>query len=72
MEQGSVLEDGRHGPGPCHHRQGLTQNPEQVGKQIVCGEVAVLSKPTSICGTSHRPGKVQPYPTLKLSVAHQP
>ena len=33
-----------------HHLQGLTQNPEQVGEQEVCGGVAALSQPTSICG----------------------
>ena len=29
-----------------------------------------LSKPTSICGTSHRQVRVQPYPTQKLPLAH--
>ena len=68
MEQGSILEDGRHGPGLCHHLQGPTQNPEQVGKQGVCGWAAALS----IYGMSHRWGRAQPYPTSKflLPISH--
>ena len=42
-----------------------------VGKQGVCSGMTALSKPTSICGTSHRWGEVQSYPTQKLPVAHQ-
>ena len=42
-----------------------------MGEQGVCGGTAVLPKPTSICGTAHRWGRVQPYPTQKLPVAHQ-
>ena len=48
MQQGSALEDGRHGP--CHHLQGQAQNSEQMGEQGVCGGVASLPEPTSICG----------------------
>ena len=39
MEQGSVLEYGRHSPGPCHHLQGPTQNPGEGGrKESICYE----------------------------------
>ena len=55
-----------------HCLQGLTQNPGKVGEQGVCSGVAVLSKLTSICGTSHRQGRTQLYPTLKFPVTYQP
>ena len=41
------------------------------GEQSVCGGMAALFKLTSICGMSHRQGRVQLYPTQKLPVAHQ-
>ena len=41
-----------------------------MGEQGVCGGVVALSKLTSICGMSHRWERMQPYPTLKLPVAH--
>ena len=71
MEQDSFLKDGRHSPSQCHYLQGQAQNPEQVGEQGVCGGMAALSKFTSICGTSHRWGKVQLYPIPKLPVVYQ-
>ena len=55
-QQGSVLEDGRHGPCLCHYLQGQVQNSEQMGEQGVCSGMAALPEPTSICGTSHRWG----------------
>ena len=54
MEQDSVLQDGRHGPGLYRHLQGPTQNPEQVREQGVCHGVAAISILTSIFGMSHR------------------
>ena len=71
MQQGSILEDGRHGPCPCHCLQGQAQNSGQMGQQGVCGGMAALPKPTSICGMSHRQWNVQPYPAQKLPVAHE-
>ena len=57
---------GRHGPCLCHHLQGQAQNSLQMGEQGVCGGMATLPKPTSICGMSHRWGRVQLYPAQKL------
>ena len=71
MQQGSVLEDGRHGPCLCKHLQGKAQNSEQMGEQGVCGGMAALPEPTSICGMSNRQRRVQPYPAQELPVAHQ-
>ena len=70
-QQGSVLENGRHGPCPCHHLQEQAQNSKQMGEQRVCGGMATLSIPTGICCTSYRWGTAQPYPAQKLPVAHQ-
>ena len=58
--------------GLCHHLQGPTQNPEQVGEQGVCGGVAALSKPTSVCGMSPRWEGHAAIPYIKISVTHQP
>ena len=55
MQYGSALEAGRYSFSTCHHLQGLTLNTEQVGEYS--GGAAVLSTPTSICGTSHRQGR---------------
>ena len=71
LQQGSVLEDGGHSPYPCHCLQGQAQNSEQMGEQGVCGGMAVLPKPASACGTSHRWGRAQTHHAQKLPVAHQ-
>ena len=67
MQQGSVLEDGKHSP--CH-LQRQAQDSEQMGEQGVCDGMVALSKPTSICSTSHRRG-VKLYPAEKIPVANQ-
>ena len=54
MQQESVFEEGGHGPCPCHCLQGQAQNSEEMGEQGVCGGRALLPKPTSVCGISHR------------------
>ena len=36
-----------------------------------CGGMAALPKSISVCGMSHRLGRVQAYPAQKLPVAHQ-
>ena len=54
----------------CYGLQGQAQNSEQMGEQGVCGGMAALPEPTSVCGTSHRWGRVQPHPTQKPPVAN--
>ena len=53
-QQGSILEDRRHGPYPCYCLQGQAQNSKQMGKQVACGGMATLPETTSICGVFNR------------------
>ena len=68
MQQGSVLEHGRHGPCPsCQHLHRQAQNSDQMGEQGVCSGMATLHKPISICGMSHRWGEGTAVPCTEIT-----
>ena len=68
MQQGGVLEAGRHSPFKCWDQYKIQS---RWGEHGVCGRIVALPKPASLCGTPHRLGGAQPYHTQKLPVAHQ-